>query len=561
MNDFTKAMSEMTVWPSLNPVAQYWMDAWQRSILLLDTLRQRGNIYQEHNAERVPHVLKFDHELIMDGRKLPNPVNYGLVRIIPPAGTKLDPEKHPIIIVDPRAGHGPGIGGMKHDSQIGVALNGGHPCYFVGFSPHPMPRQTVEDVCMAEAQFVEEVARRHPDAAGKPVIIGNCQAGWQIMMMAAIKPDLPGPIMLAGSPLSYWAGVRGKNPLRYLGGLLGGTRLTALCGDLGNGIFDGAYLVQNFESLNPANTFWTKPYNVYSKVDTETERFLDFETWWGSPVLLNAEEMHWIADNLFVGNKLSTGQIRTSGGVRVDLRNIKSPIIVSAPGATTSPRHNRRLTGFSTSTMTRGSSSVPARQSSILCTTASDTLAFLSQYEAVITEVDENTRNPNLIHGRYLFRLEARTLNDIRALGGNDAADELRFATAARVSEINHGLYSNFVSPTVRGMIGEQTAELLRATHPNRLRFSMLSDQNPMMQPIKITGPLDVSIPGQLESIFDRIRSEWGDPDGQARSLADDRRWIDVCDELLRCEPRRHKLQRHGPRESSTRGVLSLPCL
>ena len=112
------------------------------------------------------------------------------------------------------------------------------------------------------------------------------------MMTAAIKPNLMGPIMLAGSPLSYWAAVRGKNPMRYLGGILGGTWLTALSGDLGNGIFDGANLVANFESLNPANTYWTKAYNVYSKVDTEAERFLDFETWWGSPVLLNAQQAY-----------------------------------------------------------------------------------------------------------------------------------------------------------------------------------------------------------------------------------------------------------------------------
>ena len=102
--------------------------------------------------------------------------------------------------------------------------------------------------------------------------------------------------------------------MRYLGGMLGGTWLTALAGDLGNGIFDGANLVANFESLNPANTYWEKPYNVYSKVDTEAARFLDFETWWGSPVLLNAGEMQWIADNLFVGNKLTSGEIHTSDG-------------------------------------------------------------------------------------------------------------------------------------------------------------------------------------------------------------------------------------------------------
>jgi hypothetical protein len=318
----------MQTWPNLTAPIEYWVDAWQRSILFLDVLRERGNTYLERSVKEVQHVLHFKAEVVRDGRSLERPVNYVLVRIIPPDGTKPDLSKAPIIVVDPRAGHGPGIGGMKHDSQIGVALAAGHPCYFIGFLPKPIPGQTIEDVWRAEAIFVEDVAARHPEAEGKPMVIANCQAGWQIMMMAAVNPNRTGPIMLAGSPLSYWAGVHGKNPMRYLGGLLGGTWLAALSGDLGNGIFDGANLVANFESLNPANTYWTKDYNVYSKIDTEPARFLDFETWWGNPVLLNAEEMQWIADNLFVGNRLATGQIRTSDGVRIDLRNVTAPIIV-----------------------------------------------------------------------------------------------------------------------------------------------------------------------------------------------------------------------------------------
>ena len=166
---------------------------------------------------------------------------------------------------------------MKPDSEIGVAIRAGHPCYFIGFSPEPMPGQTIEDVCRAEALFIEEVARRHPKAERNPIVIANCQAGWQTMMTAAIRPDLMGPILVVGSPISYWAGVRGKNPMRYLGGVLGGTWLTALSGDLGAGKFDGANLVANFELANLANTFWTKEYNVYSNVDTEKERFLSFE--------------------------------------------------------------------------------------------------------------------------------------------------------------------------------------------------------------------------------------------------------------------------------------------
>jgi len=139
----------MQNWLDGRAVQEYWLDAWQRSVLFLDILRERGNTYLEQSAKEVPNVLGFQAELVRDGRTLQRPVNYVLVRIIPPAGTLIDPVKAPIIVVDPRAGHGPGIGGMKPDSQIGVAMTGGHACYFVGFLPNPMPGQTIEDVFRA----------------------------------------------------------------------------------------------------------------------------------------------------------------------------------------------------------------------------------------------------------------------------------------------------------------------------------------------------------------------------------------------------------------------------
>jgi hypothetical protein len=162
---------------SFGPGWEYWTDACQRSALFLDTPRERGKNSREHAAQDVPHMLDFPIELVCDGRTLARPVNYGLVRIVPPAGAGVDPSKPPIIVVDPRAGHGPGIGGMKPESEIGVAVRAGHSCYFVGFSPEPMPGQTIEDVCRAEAAFLEEVARRHPEAESKPIVIANCQAG------------------------------------------------------------------------------------------------------------------------------------------------------------------------------------------------------------------------------------------------------------------------------------------------------------------------------------------------------------------------------------------------
>jgi hypothetical protein len=351
------------------------------------------------------------------------------------------------------------------------------------------------------------VIRRHPEAEGKPAVIANCQAGWQMMMTAALRPDLPGPLVLAGSPLSYWAGVRGKNPMRYLGGLLGGTWLAALAGDMGKGIFDGANLVANFESLNPANTYWEKPYGVYSKVDTEARRFLDFETWWGSPVLLNGQEMQWIADNLFVGNKLTAGQIHASDGTRIDLRNIRSPIVVFCSwGDNITPP--QQALGWITDLYAHEHDIVANGQTIVYTThqTIGHLGIFVSGkvatkehaefancmdmidlmppglYEAVITEVAPDTANPELIHGRYLFKLEARTLDDIRAFGNNDAGDDRRFATMARLSEVNLELYRAFAQPFVQAMTTDQSAQAMRDMHPSRLRFAAFSDRNPLMK-------------------------------------------------------------------------------
>ena len=84
-------------------------------------------------------VLSFGHEVLMDGRSLPRPMNYTLSRIVPPSGIDIDPRKRPVVVVDPRAGQGPGVGGFKAESEIGDALNAGHPVYFIGFGATPEP--------------------------------------------------------------------------------------------------------------------------------------------------------------------------------------------------------------------------------------------------------------------------------------------------------------------------------------------------------------------------------------------------------------------------------------
>src|SRR5882757_3825358 len=489
---------------------EYMVDAGQRSVLFLDIMRRRGDQYRQHLAETAPNVLSYAAELIIDGRKLEQPVNYALVRIIPPKGVRIDMKRRPFVVVDPRAGHGPGIGGFKADSEIGVAMKAGHPCYFVGFLPEPMPDQTIERIARAEAIFIEKVIERHPDADGKPCVIGNCQAGWAMMILASLQPELFGPLIIAGAPLAYWAGVHGKYPMRYSGGLLGGSWLTALTSDLGAGKFDGAWLVQNFENQNPSNTLWTKQYNVYSKVDTEAERYLEFERWWGGHVNLNAGEIQFIVDELFVGNNLAAGKIEMSDGQKVDLRNIRSPIVVfCSEGDNVTPPQQalnwlldcyadiNEIRAYGQTIVYTVHESIGhlgifvsggvAKKEHAEFSSNIDLIDVLPPglYEATFEVKDEETASSDLVVGQWVMRCEARTLDDIRAMGGNSPEDERRFAAAKRVSELNLATYQKFVQPWIKTMVTPQMADMARNLHPLRLQYEALSSQNPWMTAVK----------------------------------------------------------------------------
>ena len=506
MSTDNQQVSGNTLFGLFGPAFEYMIDATQRSVLFCDVMRQRSNQYRDHLAEKVPHVLDYKAELVMDGRTLKRPVNYLLVRIVPPEGVEIDPTRRPFVVVDPRAGHGPGIGGFKADSEIGVAMKAGHACYFVGFMPDPMPGQTIEDIAGAEAAFLEKVIALHPQADGKPCVIGNCQAGWAVMILAAIRPELFGPIILAGAPLSYWAGVHGQNPMRYSGGLLGGSWLTALTSDMGGGKFDGGKLVANFENQNPANTLWTKQYNVYSKVDTEAPRYLEFERWWGGHVNLNAEEIQFIVDELFVGNKLAAGRIEMSDGTAVDLRTIRSPIVVfCSKGDNITPPQQAldwvldlyddvdEIRSFGQTIVYTVHETVGhlgifvsggvAKKEHNEFSSNIDLIDMLPPglYEATFERKSGDTTSSDLVEGEWVMRCEQRTLDDIRAMGCNSPEDERRFATAARVSEINLSLYRAFMQPMVKAIFTPQVAELLRRWDTGRMQYEAFTDANPFM--------------------------------------------------------------------------------
>ena len=484
----------------------YFTDAVQRTFLFVETLLDRGNNYVKHLEQGTPALLKFEHEVVLDGRDLPEPCNYALLRLIPPFTFPVNTQARPVIVVDPRAGHGPGIGGFKMDSEVGMAMRAGHTVYFVTFRPEPEEGQTLWTVMHAEARFIEAVIARHPQSAAKPVVIGNCQAGWAMMALNATRPELFGPLMIMGAPVSYWAGSAKLNPMRYSGAMLGGSWLASLTSDLGADRFDGVNLVDNFERLNPANTLWNKYYNLWSHVDTEAERFLEFERWWGGFFRMTGAEIEAIVENLFVGNRLARGTVMADGQT-INLRNITAPVVVFASwGDNITPPPQALDWIIDTWGDERAISAAGRTIVYVLHENVGHLGIFVGadiarkEHDQLVTSLDvieslppglyemklkakaglEEQRWDQLEPGDYTVHYEHRTTQDILALNPEGRTEEAMFSTLSKISESNAKLYKNWMRPWLQLAVTRPLADALGKLHSLRLQRHLLSDELPL---------------------------------------------------------------------------------
>jgi hypothetical protein len=484
---FTQTKSVGSAW------ADYVKDAVPRVALTMDALRERGDVFLEHEAAGCPPVLAYDYEVIVDGAELDRPCNYQLLRIVPPQGIDVDDHKRPYIIIDPRAGHGGGIGGFKSDSQVGVALAKGHPVYFVSFGRDPVEGQTLADVMHAEAGYVRTVSARHPKSP-QPVVTGNCQGGWATLLMAACNPDLTGPLVLNGAPVAPWSGEVGENPMRYNGGMLGGTWQPMFWSDLGNGKFDGANLVMNFEQLNPSRNYFGKYFDLYRDPEAGRQRFIDFERWWGGFFLLNEAEIRWIVEKLFVGNRLVKNTAQLEPGVPVDLKVIKAPIFVFAShgdnitppqqalnwiAETYADEEEIRVRGQRIIYMLHEevghlgifvSSKVARKEHAGLASTLETVEAMApGLYEMIIDNIEGDG-----VDKSFEVRFVERTLSDVAALD-DGRQDETSFAAVAQMSEVQAGAYETFGRPAVQALSSPVMARALRDAHPLRVQRAAIS--------------------------------------------------------------------------------------
>lgn len=481
--------------PSAQDYFDYQRDFFERTILFWDTLRQRANNMLEHERAGLPPLLDFKYETLLDARSFERSVNYALLRITEIDGhcwdDCVDPDKPPVIVVDPRAGHGPGIGGFKRDSEVGMAMREGHPVYFVIFFPEPTLGQTLADVLHVLRRFAEEVAQRHP--GNPPVLYGNCQAGWALTLLSADCAGLVGPVVLNGSPLSYWAGESGVNPMRLSGGLLGGSWLAHLTADLGNGRFDGAWLAQNFENLKPEKAVWEKYAQLFTNVDSEQARFLEFERWWNGFYFLSREEILAIVENLFIGNQLEQGLFQICQGCTADLRRIRNPIVIFASyGDNITPPH--QALGWIPAVYKDTEDLKQAGQRIVYLTNPHvghlgifvsagvarlehrAILESLAEIEALAPglyemKIDNPSGDPDCHKPSFSIRYEPREVEDLKTDYPQEAFERVK-----QVSTFNEALYRAFVSPWAQALSTPWTAQMLKWLHPMRTSRYLLSE-------------------------------------------------------------------------------------
>ena len=488
----------------LNEVWGYGFDFWQRSILFWDTLRQRADNMLEHERAGLPPLLDFKYETILDARRFEHPANYALLRVTEVGedcwDDCVDPDKPPVIVIDPRAGHGPGIGGFKHDSEVGMALHEGHPTYFVIFFPEPSLGQTLADVLHALKRFAEEVAARH--SGMPPVLYGNCQAGWAVTLLSADCDGLVGPAVLNGSPLSYWAGEAGVNPMRISGGLLGGAWLVHFIADLGNGRFDGAWLAQNFENLKPEKAIWEKYAGLFNNVDTERDRFLEFERWWNGFYFLSRKEIVAIVENLFIGNELEKGLMRICDGCVADLRRIRNPLVIFASyGDNITPPHQalgwipavyedtddlkeagQRIVYMTNPHVGHLGIFVSAKVARLEHRAILESLDEIEALEPGLYEmrIDNPTGDPDCHKPQLTVRFEERQVENLKFPLQTEA-----FERVQGVSEAGEAFYCTFVSPWIQATANPWVAESLKWLHPMRTsRYLFSGTFNPWMNGI-----------------------------------------------------------------------------
>jgi hypothetical protein len=217
---------------------------------------------------------------------------------------------------------------------------------------------------------------------------------------------------------------------------------------------------------------------------------------------MNREEIEWITRNLFVGNKLWSGDVKDPAGKGFDLRNIKSPIVLFASmGDNITPPQQAfnwvaDLYGTTEEIKARGQVIIGLLHKSIghLGIFVSGKVAQREHTQIVSVLKTIESLPPGLYAMQITERKNERgetecevdfhehRLEDIvERLNRFERVDEKPFKAVAEVSDFNQRAYELFMQPFVQATSNDFTAQLSRAFHPLRFQRWAFSDMNPWL--------------------------------------------------------------------------------
>ncbi|MCD6224290.1 MAG: DUF3141 domain-containing protein, partial [Deltaproteobacteria bacterium] len=242
--------------------------------------------------------------------------------------------------------------------------------------------------------------------------------------------------------------------------------------------------------------------NLYANVDTEEQRYLDFEKWWGGFFLMAEAEIHQIVDGLFIGNRLERGEFQLEDNRAVDLKKNPNPVVLFASfGDNITPPQQ----AFNWIIKTYGDVDEIKRHGQVIVYVVHSSIGHLGifvsakiarkQHKSIIASFDllyklepglyemRIEEDPNQ-YGEYDFQYEEKTMDDIMAFD-DGLEDEEAFMPVRQLSEATDLVYHMTISPWIRMVNTPVTAEALRQLHPLRVSRYLFSDLNPWMWPVQ----------------------------------------------------------------------------
>jgi hypothetical protein len=217
---------------------------------------------------------------------------------------------------------------------------------------------------------------------------------------------------------------------------------------------------------------------------------------------MNEAEIRWIVEQLFVGNRLARGEARIEHGRQLDLKAIRSPIIVFASWGdnitppqqalnwivdTYADEHEIKIRGQRIIYMIHDkvghlglfvSSSIAKKEHSEVASTMKTIEALApGLYEMSIEEqIGEG------VHARFRVAFQERRIADILAIDNDDRSEERGFAAVARLSELGAELYDLTARPLVQAAVSKPVAKAAQQAHPSRAMRRAFSLENPAMR-------------------------------------------------------------------------------